>query len=54
MSLLSTLASHTRRSGARPLRVNLGQFGDDADLRRIAHDIDAVRTRFNDADRPTG
>lgn len=54
-ALVATFASRARRDGylrwhpdqfrfAAPMVGRL--FGDDADLRRTAHDIDAIRTRF--------
>jgi hypothetical protein len=55
VALAATLASRAPRGGrpgwhldqfrfAAPMAGRL--FGEDADLRRIEHDVDAIRTRF--------
>ncbi len=53
--LLAALTARSQRHGH--LRLHFDQFrfaaplvgplfGDDADLRRVGHDVDAIRTRF--------
>ena len=58
LALLGTMAAISRRNGH--LRINLEQFrfgapmvgplsSEDADFRRIHHEADAIRTRFEDS-----